>query len=85
MIYINKTTICSCVVLLLIGLIGCQQGSHKVRKTIPAKYTLSYKQVVYVENDGRCQIGQLIKVTGGKKSRNIARRYECVSPPQWAR
>ena len=64
-------------------LAGCQQdGQNKVLKAMPANGTLSYNHVVYVENDGRCDAGQVIKVTGGKKSRGIARKYECVSRPQ---
>ena len=65
-------------------LAGCQQqGSpNKVLKEMPANGTLSYNHVVYVENDGRCDTGQVIKVTGGKKSKGIRRKYECVSSPQ---
>jgi hypothetical protein len=58
---------------------GCQQGSqNKVLKEMPANGSLPYNHVVYVENDGRCAAGQVIKVTGGKKSRGIKRKYECV-------
>lgn len=66
-------------------LTGChQQGArNKVLKEMPARGTLSYNHVVYVENDGRCDdTDQVIKVTGGKKSRSIRRKYECVSRPQ---
>lgn len=64
-------------------LAGCQQGSqNKVLKKMPASRTLSYNKIVYVENDGRCDTGQMIKVTGGKKSRGIPRKYQCVSRPQ---
>ncbi len=63
-------------------LAGCQQDSqNKVLREMPASRTLSYNQIVYVENDGRCDTGQVIKVTGGKKSRGIPRKYECVSRP----
>ncbi|WP_339137231.1 MAG: DUF6719 family protein [Candidatus Electrothrix sp. GW3-4] len=69
--------------LVMLFLTGCQQDSrNKILKKIPAKYTLSYKQIVYVENDGSCDIGQVIKVIGGKRSKGIPRRYECVSRPQ---
>jgi uncharacterized lipoprotein YajG len=62
---------------------GCQHGGqNKVLKAMPANGSLSYNQIVYVENDGRCDSGQVIKVTGGKKSRDIRRKYECVSRPQ---
>lgn len=49
---------------------------------MPARGALSYNDIVYVENDGSCDIGQVIKVTGGKKSKGIKRKYECVSLPQ---
>ena len=64
-------------------LAGCQQDSQeKVLRQMPESRTLSYNQIMYVENDGRCDAGQVIKVTGGKKSKGIARKYECVSRPQ---
>jgi len=64
-------------------LAGCEQESqNKVLREMPASRTLSYNQIVYVENDGRCDAGQVIKVTGGKKSRGIPRKHECVSRPQ---
>ncbi len=64
-------------------LAGCQQDNQKkVLKEVPGNYTLSYNQIVYVENDGRCDIGQVIKVTGGKRSKGIARKYECVIRPE---
>ncbi|XOF33569.1 MAG: DUF6719 family protein [Candidatus Electrothrix sp. YB6] len=67
----------------MLFLAGCQQDSQKkVLKAMPANYTLSYNHIVYVENDGRCDTGQVIKVTGGKKSRGIKRKYECVNRPQ---
>ena len=58
------------------------RSQNKVLKKVPANGTLSYKDVVYVENDGRCDTGQVIKVTGGKKSKGVRRKYECVSRPQ---
>lgn len=64
-------------------LAGCQQdGQEKVLRQMPESRTLSYNQIVHVENDGRCDAGQVIKVTGGKKSKGIARKHECVSRPQ---
>jgi uncharacterized lipoprotein YajG len=67
----------------ILFLAGCQHGGqNKVLKKVPANGTLSYKHVVYVENDGRCAAGQVIKVTGGKKSKGIRRKYECVSRSQ---
>jgi hypothetical protein len=49
---------------------------------MPTKYTLSSHQIVYVENDGSCDRDQVIKVTGGKKSKGISRKYECASRPE---
>ena len=53
----------------------------EVRKEVPQNGTLSYKEIVYVENDGRCNPDQIIKITGGKRSENIPRKYECVERP----
>ncbi len=76
---VNAAVILSSALLLA----GCQQDNqNKVLKEMPANGSLSYNHVVYVENDGRCNAGQVIKVTGGKKSKGIARKYECVSRPQ---
>jgi uncharacterized lipoprotein YajG len=67
----------------ILFLAGCQHGGqNKVLKEMPANGSLPYNHVVYVENDGRCAAGQVIKVTGGKKSKGIRRKYECVSRPQ---
>lgn len=67
----------------ILFLAGCQHGGqNKVLQAMPANGSLSYNQIVYVENDGRCDTGQVIKVTGGKKSEGIRRKYECVSRPQ---
>ncbi|MCI5166830.1 MAG: hypothetical protein D3903_12235 [Candidatus Electrothrix sp. GM3_4] len=64
-------------------LAGCQQDTqnikNKVLKEMPAKYTLSSHQIVYVENNGSCDRDQVIKVTGEKKSKGISRKYECSS------
>ena len=68
-------------VLLIAGLAilsGCQV---KVRDQIPAAGKVRHEQVVYVENDGRCPQGQVIKITGGDISQNIPRIYECVERP----
>ena len=53
----------------------------KVVKNIPPDGTVWYNQKVYVENDGRCPEGQVIKVTGGNLSKKILRKYECVQRP----
>jgi CubicO group peptidase (beta-lactamase class C family) len=47
-------------------------------KEIPAAYTIPYGDIVYVENDGRCSQGKVIKITGGHGGRGIPRKYECV-------
>jgi Family of unknown function (DUF6719) len=57
-------------------------GETKVLKRLPESYSLAYGKVVYVENDGRCKAGEVIKVTGGKKSAGIPRKYECVRRPR---
>ncbi len=54
----------------------------KMLETIPEDRSLSYGEVVYVENDGRCEKGLIIKVTGGKKSKDIRRKYECIERPE---
>lgn len=53
-------------------------GPSGILKQMPGNQALSYNQVVYVENDDRCNNGEVIKVTGGKKSLGIARKIECV-------
>lgn len=57
----------------------CDDG--RVLKRMPKDGSLSYGEVVYVENDGRCDNEQVVKVTGGKRSRQISRKYECVYGP----
>ena len=61
-----------------IFLAGCET---EVLKEPPGKGTLSHEEIVYVENDGRCASDQVIKITGGKRSKNIPRQYECVQRP----
>ncbi len=63
----------------VIFLAGCQT---KILKAIPAPYTIPYGDIVYVENDGRCSQGDVIKVTGGHDERGIPRKYECVKRPE---
>ncbi len=63
----------------LFFLAACDEA--KVRKRMPKNGSLSYGEVVYVENDGRCDNEQVIKITGGKQSRQIPRKYECVYGP----
>ncbi len=63
----------------LFFLTACDEA--RVRKKMPKDGSLSYGEVVYVENDGRCDNEQVIKITGGKQSRQISRKYECVYGP----
>ena len=49
--------------------------------SIPKNQKLGLGQVVYVKNDGRCASGQVVKITGGKRSEGIPRKYECVEQP----
>ena len=54
----------------------------KILKEPPKNYTLSFNEIVYVENDGRCKNREVLKVTGGKKSEGIPRKYECIRRPK---
>ncbi|THB74791.1 MAG: hypothetical protein D6B28_01550 [Gammaproteobacteria bacterium] len=54
----------------------------KMLEEMPKDRTLSHGEVVYVENDGRCKPGEIIKVTGGKHIEGIRRKYECVKRPE---
>jgi len=54
----------------------------EILKEIPKPYTVSTGDIVYVENDGRCKDGQVIKITGGSRKRNIHRKYECSARPE---
>ncbi|WPD21893.1 MAG: DUF6719 family protein [Candidatus Electrothrix scaldis] len=63
----NNAVILLAMLLLTFLAAGCHQDARsKVLKKMPARGTLSYNHVVYVENDGSCDIGQVIKITGGK-------------------
>ncbi len=57
-------------------------GQAEVFQELPKNYHLSHNAIVYLENDGRCKDAQVIKVTGGKKSEGIPRKYECVKRPK---
>lgn len=52
-----------------------------VLEEIPAGGTVPYNEIVYAENDGRCEDGQVLKITGGNNAEYIARKYDCVSRP----
>ena len=58
---------------------GC---TTQVLKSIPPDYSIPSGKVVYIENDGRCAEGQVIKITGGKSSQSVERKYECVARPE---
>ena len=66
------------VLLATLFLVGCEP---EVLDEVPENYTLKYKQVVYVQNDGRCETGEVIKITGGSRKKNVRRKYECVPSP----
>lgn len=53
-----------------------------VLESLPENYSLPHGRTVLVENDGRCARGEVILITGGKKSAGIPRRYACVKRPQ---
>ena len=55
--------------------------SSVVLKEIPAGGSIPHNEIVYVENDGRCKSGEIIKITGGNNKLEIPRKYECVSHP----
>ncbi|MDD2873941.1 MAG: hypothetical protein PHG21_09965 [Azoarcus sp.] len=57
-------------------------GATVVLKTLPENYVLRHKEVVYVDNDGRCKDNEVLKITGGKTSEGIPRKYECVKRPE---
>ncbi len=63
----------------IIYLSGC---TTQILKSIPPDYSIPSGKVVYLENDGRCAEGQVIKITGGKNIQGIERKYECVERPQ---
>lgn len=72
----------SIVILLLLGnTTNLAASQTAVLREPPENYALSLDAVVYVENDGRCEYEQVIKVTGGKKREGIPRKYECVKRP----
>lgn len=70
---VRITSFAAC--LLAVIALGCQKS---VVKNIPPGGTVPHGEVVYVENDGRCQEGQIIKITGGNRNLNIKRKTECI-------
>lgn len=67
-ILLTATTLASCSVAIL--------------KEEPAGGSIPYNEIVYAENDGRCEDGQIIKITGGNNNKNIPRKYSCVARPK---
>ncbi len=66
-------------------LLSCAAGlalGATVLPKMPDDQTLTAGQVVYVENDGRCDAGMVVKITGGNKSKGIRRQTECVPRPK---
>lgn len=49
---------------------------------MPENGSLETDQVVYVKNDGRCGAGEVLRVTGGNRSKGIKRKVECVPRPE---
>lgn len=62
--------------------VGSSVMASTVLEAMPDNRTLKSGQVVYVRNDGRCENGMVLKVTGGSKDKGIKRRIECVRPPK---
>lgn len=54
------------------------EGCGTVLGEIPKNQSLSFGKTIYVENSNRCNDGEVLKVIGGSKKRNIPRKYECV-------
>ncbi|MCB1760039.1 MAG: hypothetical protein KDI68_09720 [Gammaproteobacteria bacterium] len=52
-----------------------------VLQGMPENGSLKSGQVVYVANDGRCQAGWVLRVTGGSRSKGIKRQVVCVPNP----
>jgi len=69
-------------VIILAGTLFIGGCDSDIQTSIPGNYTLSYGEVVYVFNDGRCAENEIIKITGGHRERNIQRIYECISHPE---
>ena len=55
--------------------------SPPILTTIPEPEKIHWKQVVYVENDGRCPQGDIIQITGGNKHDSEADKYDCIKRP----
>jgi hypothetical protein len=56
-------------------------GQTEVLNELSKNYVLAFDAIVYVEDDGGCKDGQVIKVIGGKKTEGIPRKYACVKRP----
>ncbi|MEO8752563.1 MAG: DUF6719 family protein [Casimicrobiaceae bacterium] len=49
-------------------------------KEVPPAGALRYLQIVYVD-DGTCPAGEVKEVTGGDRSKGVARKVRCVKRP----
>jgi hypothetical protein len=59
----------------------CQsQSKVEYLKEEPAKGTLPYRKVVYVD-DGSCPKGEVKEITGGSQAKSILRTVRCVKRP----
>ena len=69
---------------LAIALLANIENTHatQIEKAIPKNGSLKAGQVVYVENDGRCEKGLVLKVMGGNNGKGIKRQVECVERPE---
>jgi len=59
----------------------CQsQAKVDYLKEEPAKNTLPYRKVVYVD-DGTCPKGEVKEITGGSQGKSIPRTVRCIKRP----
>lgn len=69
-------------VMVILAISGVLSGCETVvLKDIPGGGTIPYNDIVYVENDGRCNKGQILRITGGNNALHIPRKTECIDRP----
>ncbi len=78
----TRTKKIASITLLALVLLFLSSGCVIISKEMPEPGKIKYKQVVYVENDGRCQPGEVLKVTGGGGTEKAPRKIECVPRPE---
>lgn len=61
--------------------LGVCAQAVEVLPRMPHGHGLAPGHVIYVENDGRCAEGQVIKVTGGDRRMQVPRTTQCVPRP----